>query len=234
MEDSLKKLEKWLADLDDFSLPSYKELPSIDLYMEQVLGYINEALAPLSDESKKAFLTSFMVNNYVKAKLLEGPTKKKYSKNQIGYLIAISLLKQSLSLEDVSTLISLEGYATKDPTRLYEFFRSLEMQAIKSSLENTKKHLASTKEEYEKIKSENPEEAEEFLTARLALVSARLAVRSEVDKLIAEQLIDFLEERKQEPQEEKKKKKKAKEESSSAHSKKEIQKQMKKNKENGK
>lgn len=232
MEDSLKKLEKWLEDLDDFSLPTYKELPSIELYMEQVLAYINEGLAPLTDEKKKAFLTSFMVNNYVKAKLLEGPKKKKYSKDQIGYLIAISLLKQSLSLEDVSTLISMESYATDDPERLYEFFRTLEMQAIKSTLETTRKHLASTKDEYEKIKDEDSEAADEFLTARLALVAARLGVRSEVDKLIAEQLIDFLEESKMGSKPGKKKKKK--EAPSSTHSKKEIQKQMKINKENSK
>ena len=41
----LQALLEYLKKGQDFVLPSYKELPSIDLYMEQVLKYVNNALA---------------------------------------------------------------------------------------------------------------------------------------------------------------------------------------------
>ena len=84
------ELEKWIKEVGSFSLPQFKELPNVELYMEQVLSYINSSLAIFSDDPRKV-LTSFMVNNYVKAGMIPEPKKKKYDREQIGYLMAILL-----------------------------------------------------------------------------------------------------------------------------------------------
>ena len=79
MEKEINKLKEYIQNVIDFTLPSFKELPGIDLYMEQVLTYINQSLESVSPDGEK-MLTSFMVNNYVKAKMVAEPQKKKYSK----------------------------------------------------------------------------------------------------------------------------------------------------------
>ena len=97
---SLDYLLEYLEKTEDFTLPSYKELPGVDLYMEQVLKYVNGAIEPVTGKDNS--LTSFMVNNYVKSRMISEPSKKKYSKEQIGSLIAITLMKPSLSMADMA------------------------------------------------------------------------------------------------------------------------------------
>ena len=46
MEDRYEKLRAYLETLSSFELPSYKELPGIGLYMEQVLDYVRDTLNP--------------------------------------------------------------------------------------------------------------------------------------------------------------------------------------------
>ena len=65
----------------ELHLPRWKELPNIDLYIDQVVTLINETLAPIltkSDtEKNNLLLTKNMINNYVKNKIIEPPIKKK-------------------------------------------------------------------------------------------------------------------------------------------------------------
>ena len=75
MDKQLSEIMHYLDEVNSFSLPKYKELPGVPLYMEQVLQFVNDALSSLSAEDAKP-LTSFMVNNYVKSKIIDEPTKK--------------------------------------------------------------------------------------------------------------------------------------------------------------
>ena len=59
-----------------FSYPKWAEIPNIDLYLDQVLLYVNQVCAPISPDKDKG-LTASMVNNYVKHGYLTKPDKKK-------------------------------------------------------------------------------------------------------------------------------------------------------------
>ncbi|MBF0779749.1 MULTISPECIES: DUF1836 domain-containing protein [unclassified Granulicatella] len=83
------------------NLPYWKELPNLDLYLDQVLLYINQ----LTETEKE--LTSSMVNNYVKHGHINKPYKKKYNRIQIAQLIAITLLKQVFSIQDIGRTLFL-------------------------------------------------------------------------------------------------------------------------------
>ena len=63
--------------LAHFHIPRYDELPSLPLYREQVIGYIENHMAPLSTDPSEALITSSMVNNYIKAGLIAAPQKKR-------------------------------------------------------------------------------------------------------------------------------------------------------------
>ena len=87
-----------------FHLPSYDELPSVELYRDQVLSYIDHILSPLSACSEGLWLTASMVNNYVKEGLMTPVRGKKYTRQQIMQLLCVYHLKQNLRLSDVKAL----------------------------------------------------------------------------------------------------------------------------------
>jgi len=64
-------------DIEHFKLPRYHELPTVGLYLEQTITYINDCLAPLGDIT----VTSSMISNYVKKGYIERPIKKQYYAN---------------------------------------------------------------------------------------------------------------------------------------------------------
>ena len=90
-----KDLMSWSDSLMEFHLPRWEELPNFDLYMDQVITLIEGYLYILSD-GKENVLTSAMINNYVKQKLVPKAEKKRYNRMHMAYLIAITVLKQVL------------------------------------------------------------------------------------------------------------------------------------------
>ena len=103
-----------------FSYPKWAEIPNIDLYLDQVLLYVNQICPPVSPDKEKG-LTASMVNNYVKHGYLTKPDKKKYQRKQIARLIAITTLKSVFSIQEIAqTLNSLQTQASSD--QLYDAF----------------------------------------------------------------------------------------------------------------
>lgn len=94
------EINEWIDTLREFKLPKYEKLPSIPLYLDQVLEYVNGILSPLFyDESMS--VTSAMINNYVKQKLMPAPVKKRYDQDHLAYIITITVLKQVTSIPNV-------------------------------------------------------------------------------------------------------------------------------------
>ena len=104
----------------NFSYPKWEDIPNIDLYLDQVLLYVNQVCAPISPDKDKG-LTASMVNNYVKHGYLTKPDKKKYQRKQIARLIAITTLKSVFSIQEIDqTLNTLQTQASSD--QLYDAF----------------------------------------------------------------------------------------------------------------
>ena len=88
-----------------FSYPKWEELPNIDLYLDQVLLYVNQVCAPSFSQKEKG-LTASMVNNYVKHGYISKPEKKKYQRKQIARLIAITTLKSVFSIQEIAQTLN--------------------------------------------------------------------------------------------------------------------------------
>ena len=58
---------KWLQEAEEFALPNWSALPSIPLYMDQVMMFTGEALSLFERDEKQSLLTNSMINNYVKS-----------------------------------------------------------------------------------------------------------------------------------------------------------------------
>ena len=108
--DTRKELMAWSETLFTFHLPRWEELPAFDLYMDQVITLLETYLRPLlGDVREETILTSAMINNYGKLKLIPKAEKKRYSRMHLAYLIAITVLKQVLTISEVKRGIEYQA-----------------------------------------------------------------------------------------------------------------------------
>ncbi len=96
-----EKMTAFAGSVASFRLPRWEQIPTLGLYMDQVVTVIEKALSPVLGYNGEAFITSSMINNYVKLGIVGKPEKKKYSREHIAGLIVITVLKQSLAIGDV-------------------------------------------------------------------------------------------------------------------------------------
>lgn len=136
-----------INSIKNFTLPEYDEIPDVGLYLEQVVKYINEFLEPLDGIT----LTSSMVSNYVKKKLIDNPIKKQYNREQIAYLIFIAVAKTVLSMDDLLLFFNLQK-ATYSAKRAYNYFRL--------ELENILQFVFGIKDTFDNVSNVNTQEKE--------------------------------------------------------------------------
>ena len=100
-----------------FHIPRWKEFPTVDLYADQLVSYLDTFLGKyfqddnVTNNKDNKIITKTMINNYVKQGILDAPIKKKYNKIHIAKLFVICTLKQVYSINDINELINL---ATKN------------------------------------------------------------------------------------------------------------------------
>lgn len=104
MEQLSEELKKWIQSVDDYTPASWERLPELELYMDQVVTFLNRQLEPFTTGDER-LLTPSMVNNYVKDGVLPRPEKKKYSRNHLAMLMMICSLKSVLSLPEISEML---------------------------------------------------------------------------------------------------------------------------------
>ncbi|MGD9560352.1 MAG: DUF1836 domain-containing protein [Oscillospiraceae bacterium] len=114
-----------------FHCPRWQELPTIPLYMDQVVIVLEGALALFADADEKV-LTSTMVNNYVKQRLVPPPVKKKYGREQLSALVVVSLLKRVLSMSEITELTAelTTAYGTEAGYDLFCERLEVSLQAV--------------------------------------------------------------------------------------------------------
>ena len=88
----------------DFALPRYEELPSVGLYLDQTVQFVNGYFRSFQGVE----LTASMVSNYVKKGIISHPVKKKYTREQLASLIYIVVSKTVLSMENIDTLFKMQ------------------------------------------------------------------------------------------------------------------------------
>ena len=102
------------------SLAKWDQLPSLDLYLDQVLLYVNQETAGLLSQNEK-LLTAAMINNYVKHGYLPKPHKKKYGRKQIARLIVLTICKSVFAISDIAQMIEIH-YQEAEASLLYDSF----------------------------------------------------------------------------------------------------------------
>ncbi|MGB3161195.1 DUF1836 domain-containing protein [Carnobacterium sp.] len=140
MTDLEEKLIDWTKEITQFNFPRWEELPDFDLYMDQVLNLIDNYLYVFKPEKQDKIITASMVNNYVKLDLIPAPIKKRYNKKHLAYLIAISVLKQVLTISEVKEGITYQA-SVSGIREAYDLFcteQEAALSAIASHIEMNK------------------------------------------------------------------------------------------------
>lgn len=188
MQELLEELRK---TVDQLTYVKPEEIPSVDLYMDQVLSFINERMLHLTRNPKEdKIFTKTMINNYAKTKILPPPVKKKYSKNHILLLLFIYYFKGVLSVGDTGDLL---GKITKN---WFEEEKELTLEDIYMEVFRLEEHQIEVlrKDIIEKFQiaegtfEDAPKESQEFLKtfSFICLLSFDVFVK----KLMIEKLVD--------------------------------------------
>ena len=181
--------------LDSLSRIDYvhaKDIPDIDLYMDQVTTFMEGQLSSTKRYKEDKILTKTMINNYAKNHLLPAPEKKKYSRDHLLVLIFIYYFKNILSIKDISSILGpvTEKYFHSDSgydlTYIYEEICRTEKAQIEPTKEAISRLYQLSEESFEAL----PDEEREYM--KLFSFICSLSFDVYVKKLLIEKLIDQL------------------------------------------
>ena len=103
--DTKKRLNEILHQLAEIDYIHPEDIPNIDLYMDQVLTFLDQELGTVREATEDKAMTKTMINNYTKNQILPSPEKKKYSRDHMLNLIFIYYLKNFLSMKDIKSIL---------------------------------------------------------------------------------------------------------------------------------
>ncbi len=135
-------LNNWLNELASFSYKDYQDLPDIDLYMDQVVTFLEKQLAIFQTSSLDKQITSSMINNYVKGGVVSAPISKKYNREHLALIEEVCTLKQVLTIAEVKQIID-ERYRKEDVEKdvIFNSFKDLLNEKNLEAISATKKAL---------------------------------------------------------------------------------------------
>ncbi len=199
LEDLLNSI---LASLDRISHIPSKDIPNIDLYMDQVTTFMDKRLRSTTRNPKEdKILTKTMINNYAKNDLLPPPVKKKYTKDHMIMLIFIYYFKGILSISDIQAILGplAERFFHKDGTmnmqKIYDEAFGMEQEHVQTLKKSIEEDYRIAQETFAGVDSDDREFLQFF--SFISLMSYDVYVK----KLLVEKMIDGYAERKKEAQE---------------------------------
>ena len=185
-------LDSIIESLAKMEYVKSSEIPNIDLYMDQVLTFMNGHLEDAKRYENDKIMTKTMINNYAKNHLLPAPDKKKYSKEHIMVLMFIYYFKNILSIGDIQSILKpltnryFANGRELNLEKIYEEVFSLE----KGQIEQLKETLTNDYKRAGETFMEEAEEDKQFLQlfSFVCMLSYDIFIR----KQIIEKIVDSM------------------------------------------
>ena len=186
-------LESIMESLSQMEYVKSSEIPNIDLYMDQVLTFMNSHLEDAKRYEDDKIMTKTMINNYAKNRLIPAPDKKKYSKEHIMVLMFIYYFKNILSIGDIQSILNplTERYfANKKDLNLEKIYEEV-FTLEKGQIEQLKETLTKDYQRAQNTFAEEAEEDQQFLKmfSFICMLSYDIYIR----KQIIEKMLDEFE-----------------------------------------
>ena len=191
--------------VDDADLVS-ADIPSIDLYLEQILQLVADKGSEGSCTADRT-LTKNMINNYSKDGLITPVKGKKYTKEQIVQMLVVYSLKNTLSIEEIGRIMQCiytsEAYDGQGLIAAYD-----KAMGIKQAQKHRCPEIVAQIMSEEGLQSEK---SEDYFVTLLAVASLSAYFRNIAKAMLEEYpLPESEEERKAREKEEKRARKEAK------------------------
>ena len=184
----MKNIDDIIEDLGLDNKITPQDIPSIDLYMDQVTQLFENTFQKSKRHIDEKVLTKTMINNYAKGKLLFPIKNKKYSKEHIMLIHLIYQLKGALSINDVKMVLSdlndKVDVEQVDLESIYEHYINLHDKNVADFKTDTKKLVSDVKNESVELSVED----QAYVEHVLLIVS--LVNRSNMYRKLAEKLVD--------------------------------------------
>lgn len=112
-----------------YHFPRWNELPQLELYIDQVVLYLQNYLSPFDPDNT---VTPAMINNYVKQKIVVPPVRKKYGREHMAHFFVIFTMKRLMNISQLGEIIEhMKGlYQTE---QAYDLFCDELEYALKST-----------------------------------------------------------------------------------------------------
>jgi len=162
-------IDEILKSLSEQRPIDWELIPDIELYMDQLLGYMGNQLLDAGPDSR---VTPAMVNNYIRSGIMPRANKKKYSKEHIAKLTTICVMKQVLPVADLAILIDM--FPGESTGQFYEKYRKV------------------LNIDLDEVMGKIPKEPDDL---DLAEAIARFTITSYANKIAAELLMDMAKQR---------------------------------------
>ncbi len=122
-----QRTEEIAANLSSYHTVTYDELPDIELYLDQVVGYVQRQMALFQRSQTENLVTPAILSNSVKSGLIPRPNKKKYVKRHLAASVMACTLKQVFPVQQVEQLLNLfEG----EDEKKFEAFGRLQDESL--------------------------------------------------------------------------------------------------------
>lgn len=179
----MEKLEKSIENLNLLDNIELKEIPEIDLYMDQVIQLFESKLENFKRMEADKILTKTMINNYVKGNLLMPVNKKKYTKEHIILMSLIYQLKGGLSISDIKEVLDsvVKRISNGEVVNLEDIYESY-IEINRKNADDFNQEVQSIEE---KVKKEfKIEKSEEDMLMVTALINKANMYRRLAEKII--------------------------------------------------
>ena len=195
-ENELKNLLK--EAVSDADLHPH-EIPSIDLYLDQITSLADEKRREGSPRFADRALTKTMINNYSKDGLLSPIKGKKYTKEQFLQMLLVYEMKNTLSIGEIKRVLqnvyTLPDYDAAALERVYTHYLALKDDERTATVESVA--------EFANQKALDLENEEDFLVFLLSLSAMSSYLKNAVQILLESHYPDMNEEKTREEQEKK-------------------------------
>lgn len=117
-----------LNQVNNISDLESKDIPSLDLYMDQIMTLFDVNLADNKRYKDDKLLTKTMINNYSKEGILKPIKGKKYTKDHILQMILIYFLKNTISIQEIKKVLQPYHDETEKIEPIYNQFLNQKRQ----------------------------------------------------------------------------------------------------------
>lgn len=141
MDNIKKTLENWLNQLNSFSFKNYEELPDIELYMDQVVTFLEKQSSIFQTSSLDKQITSSMINNYVKGEVIQAPISKRYNREHLAAVEQVMTLKQVLTIAEIKQILDKNYNKAVEKADIFNTFNTINNDKKSQAVEQAFKQL---------------------------------------------------------------------------------------------